>query len=170
MPLRLLKIWRQHFLWCELVLSVLVGATVVVWGEAGGGWASIDQLLHGQRSALYGAFASIAGSLLGFVLATVSIVIGFASGPRMKRVRQSKHYPTLWRVFTSAIRVLGMATCVFLAGLVLDKDDDPSHLVLYGCIFVSVLAVLRVIRCIWVLEKVIALVVTQQEESQGSGP
>jgi hypothetical protein len=77
----------------------------------------IAQILDSQRGTVYGTLASIFGSLLGFVITTVSIVIAFATHERLAIVRASEHYPTLWKVFMSSIRVLGIATVVAFLGL-----------------------------------------------------
>ena len=118
--------WRKHFLGCELGVAVLVTGLFVLWSEQYGGQAELHGLLDARRSTVYGAFAAIAGSLLGFVIATISIVLGLSSSPRLKRVRDSAHYGTLWGVFTAAIKAMGLATLVLLAGLLFDCDQSPK--------------------------------------------
>ena len=82
-------------------------------------------------------------------------------------MRESKPYPTLWKVFTATIRTLGFATVVALFGLILDRDNHPMNPVLYLTVFASVLAALRLARCAWVLENVITLVAGVSKERTG---
>lgn len=150
--------WRAHFLWSEFGLSVVIAALFYGWLERWGGAAHVDAILHSNRAAVYGTIASIFGSLLGFVITAISIVLGFASHERLSIVKESKHYPQLWKVFMAATRCLGAATIVALGGLVFDTAPEPFHLILEICFWVWLLAVLRVWRCLWVLERIIEVV------------
>ncbi len=166
---RVRDFWRKHFLGAELTLGVVVTAAFIGWAEWFGGLAELQVLLDGRRSVVYGAFAAIAGSLLGFVIATISIVLGLSSSPRLKRVRDSKHYGTLWVVFTTSIKWMGLATLALLAGLLFDREQSPKWWLFYASAGSVLLALLRLWRCIWVLEQVIKVVSTDGRGC-GSGP
>jgi hypothetical protein len=150
--------WRARFLLVELLVAVLLALGFMAWAEHSAGATLVDATLKGNRSAVYGALASIFGSLLGFAMTAVSIVLGFSASERLAVVRDSRHYPTLWRVFLSAIKALGVATIAALIGLVFDRDSAPCRWVLYGCVLTAILAFLRLARCIWVLENIVSLV------------
>ena len=93
--------WRTHFLHVELGLALVCSATFVTWSQLGGG-VIVEETLNGNRGAVYGALASIFGSLLGFAITAVSIVLGFSTTERLAVVRESKHYQTLWTVFAAS--------------------------------------------------------------------
>ena len=114
--------------------------------------------LQGNRATLYGTIASIWGSLLGFVITSTSIVLGFSTSDRLAVVRESTEYPTLWKTFSSTIWALALATLVALACLVFDRDNSPSRWLAIPFAFVLLLALLRISRTIWALENIIALV------------
>lgn len=158
--------WRTHFLWAEFGLSVLVGLVFCGWATGYGGVDTLQTVLAGNRGAIYGALASVFGSLLGFAITAVSIVIGFASHDRLALIRQSPHYPTIWKVFFAAIRALGFATLVAMTSLILDRDNAPRYVLLFVMFFATALATLRVARCAWVLENVIELVAVPERERQ----
>lgn len=162
--------WKTHFLMAEFGLALLLAAGFYVWVERYNGSGIVNSTLTGNRSAVYGTLASITGSLLGFVLATVSIVFGFATHERLAVVRESPHYMTLWKVFTSSIRWLGVATVFLLTGLLLDRDTSPTRLVMHLCVLVFLLAIFRLARCVWVLEKVIGLVTSPSKARSGNEP
>lgn len=107
---RLLQFWRRHFLWVEFALAVMIGVTAAYWIHYRNGAVVSDRLLAQNRAAVYGTLASIFGSLLGFVITAASIVLGFSGSESLAVVRGSKHYPTLWPVFTASIRALAFAT------------------------------------------------------------
>jgi hypothetical protein len=149
--------WRANFLLAEGALAVLVAAAFWLFGGYVDGNSTVWRVLEGNRGAVYGTLASIFGSLLGFAITAVSIVIGFANHERLAVVRESRHYPTIWKVFFSAIRTLGLATAMALAGLVIDRDRSPHISIFYLTTFASLLAILRIVRCAWVLENIVDL-------------
>ena len=136
--------WRLHFLGCELALGLCLTLVFAGWVEWANGMRSVDNLLSGQRSAVYGTVASLDGALLGFIIATAAIVLSFAPSDRFALLRGSAHYKTLWRTFTSTIRFLGLATLLALAALLGDRDAGPNRLFMILCAGSTLLAVLRV--------------------------
>jgi hypothetical protein len=155
---RLLRWWGVHFLFAELLVALAVALAFGVWNASPGGARVVDATLAGNRGAVYGALTSLFGALLGFTIAAMAIVLGYASENRLRLVRESRHYPTLWHVFSAATRALALATCAALLGLVLDRDHAPAPLILDLCVGATALAVLRLARCLWVFERIIGLI------------
>lgn len=110
--------WERHFLLNEGLLSGAVACGSIVWMERFGGWQPVNSLLLGNRGAIYGALASIFGSLLGFIITAVSIALGFSASEKLTIVRDSRYYPHLWGVFMSATRWLALATVASVVALV----------------------------------------------------
>lgn len=148
----------KHFLGFSIGLTMLGGVLLVVWSEKYGGKNVLGDLLKDNRSSLYGALADIFGSLLGFIIAAVSIAVGFSGSERLDVVRKSKHYPELWNAFNHAIRALGLATLIALAALLLDRDAKPFYLLSYATALATLLATLLLGRSIWVLEQLVIIV------------
>lgn len=113
-----------------------------------------------RRGLIYGTFAPIFGSLLGFAIAAESIVLGLSGSEHLRIVRESKHYSTLWKVFRWTIRTLALATVAALAALILDRDKVPCITYLYVSVFFGMLAAAQLARTIWVLEQVVKVVST----------
>lgn len=156
--------WRRDFLRVEGYLALLLTLILIGLLEWRDSAAIIDTLLEHNRSALYGTLASIFGSLLGFTVTSASIILTFAAtSPRFRIVRQSRHYETLWKVFSATIRVLGAATLIALIGLLLDQDHSPNRWIFYLLIVTFTLACLRVARTVWVLEQTISLVASESD-------
>ena len=164
---RVFSWWAQNFLWAEFVLAVLVTIAFAIWTYRFGGQSIIADIIQGNRAAVYGALASIFGSLLGFAITAESIVLGLSGSGRLEAIRESTQYTTLWRVFISAIRALGLATALSLVGLVLDREIRPMWPCLMINVFGTILAFLRLLRCIWVLENVVALVSAPSKVRKG---
>lgn len=150
--------WRRHFLGAELALAVAVTAAAGLYLRLTGRGGAIDSVLFENRAATYGAIASVFGSLLGFVIATFAIVLGYSQHERLQAVRDSRHYQTLWRVFSHAVWALGLGTIAPIAALLFDRDARPLHwlgLLVFGA---ALLGLLRLVRCVWVLEHIVKIV------------
>jgi len=150
--------WQKRFLSVEFLVSLAVSAAVAAWIEFGSGRSLTLAILGESRVDLYGAFAAIFGSLLGFVIAAVSIVLGYAESDQLRIVRESKYYAQLWGTFKAAIRALAFATIMALTGLVLDRGKEPLRFVLYANVFSITLSSLRLWRVILVLENIVSLI------------
>jgi hypothetical protein len=155
-----MKLYREHFLVADMVVAVTVGCLLVTWMIRFGGITPVDSLLAGNRSAIYGALSTIFGSLLGFVITAVSILVGVCGVEKLRVLRESQHAADLWRIFTSTSRWLGVATALSLAGLVGDRDTKPVHAILYATIVVAAISVARLWRSIWALENVVSVLAT----------
>jgi hypothetical protein len=163
---RIRGFWGLHFLGCEVVLGLCLTLAFAGWVEWAHGTRSVNNVLSGQRSAVYGTVASLDGALLGFIIATAAIVLSFAPSDRFTLLRGSPHYKTLWRTFTSTIRFLGVATLLALAALLGDQDARPNRLFVILCAGSTLLAVLRVARSAWILEKTIKVVTAPTDDDQ----
>jgi hypothetical protein len=115
-------------------------------------------VLTGAEGSIYGTLATIFGSLLGFVITSVSIIVSLGDSPRLAVIRESRSNQQLWKIFTSATKWLGVATGISLTGLMLNRDGPPEFIILVLCLWSSLLAVLRLVRCIWALENVVKIV------------
>lgn len=85
---RALSWWAQNFLWAEFAASVVLTAAFVVWANWFDGQSVIAKTIDGNRAAVYGALASIFGSLLGFAIIAESIVLGLSGSERLAYARQ----------------------------------------------------------------------------------
>lgn len=117
----------------------------------------VDAILTGNRATLYGTIATLSGTLLGFIIATLTIFVAVVSDVRLERVRKSAQYPTLWRTLTSAIRWLAVGTLIGLGSLVLDRDSGPTRWLEFLGLWVWLVSALRMGWSIWIVEQVIGL-------------
>jgi hypothetical protein len=150
--------WRRYFLGVELALSVFLSVAFGVWVLRFGGATIVYPVLTGAEASIYGTLATIFGSLLGFVITSVSIIVSLGDSSRLAVIRESRSNQQLWKIFTSATKWLGVATGISLTGLILNRDGPPEFIILVLCLWSSLLAVLRLVRCIWALENVVKIV------------
>ncbi len=161
--MKIRKYWEANFLTAELVLAVVLAILFYIWSEFIDKNSFLSQYFVGNRESIYTALVALFGSLLGFSITAVSIVLGYANSDKLEIVRISSHYMDLWDTFKSAIAVLAFATMTTLVGLIFDRDSAPVNAILYLNVFASILSFFRIARCIWVLNYIIVIVTKQRK-------
>lgn len=159
--------WRNNFRRIDFLLSVLIGVEFTVWVIWAGGASVVQEFLGGNRAAIYGTLSTLFGSLLGFIIVAVSIVLGLVDNPRLRLLRDAGQVDTLWEVFEANIRALALATLVSLVALVVDRGPTPNLYLLGFLAFAFSLAFLRVSRSVWVLEEVMKKVTKDSSTGEG---
>jgi hypothetical protein len=154
--------WERKFLAHELITILAICLGFTIWSVKMDRGVLINNILSGNRQTLYGTLAALFGSLLGFTITSVSIVLGASASEKLEIIRKSKHYKDLWDVFKAAIKTLALATIFALLGLVFDKDTNSVDFFLYINLFTTLLSIFRLGRCIWVLENIIFIITKQQ--------
>lgn len=149
--------WGAHFLVLELGIGLVASAAVIWYAEAGKHPEQLDKFIGVHRDVVYAVAAPIHAALLGFIIAASAIIVTAAPSDRMDLLRRSDHYDDLWKTFRSAMRYLGAATVACVAGLVFRKAGAESRIVLYASIVLSILAALRVARCVWAVGWVVRI-------------
>ncbi|HEV8595716.1 MAG TPA: hypothetical protein VGR51_09330 [Thermoplasmata archaeon] len=109
------------------------------------------------RRSLYVTAAGIAGSLLGFVLVAVTIMITLPSTPSLEKLRSSRHYPEVFQIFGSTIRYLALTTGVSLLLVVIDFEGALWPIAGYLLIWLALISGARFARCVWVLDRILAI-------------
>lgn len=159
--MKIKKYWDAHFLLLEGSLAVLLSAGFIIWSWFIDHNATLGLLLDNNRKEIYGALATIFGSLLGFVITTVSIIIGYTNSNRLVPITQSKHYADLWNTYISGIKGLASATILALLGLIFDRNSDPFWPIFYANFFLTVFIILRIGRSIWIFDKILKILIRQ---------
>ena len=150
--------WRRHFLGLEAAVVIGLTGLLACWMFFFDGVAYVQELMQGGRSTIYGTTASIGGTLLGFSITGLSLLLSFSSSPRLSLTRNSKHYPTLWKTLAQATRCLGALTISALVCLAWDKESAQlPWLVIPFCLFVG-LSVVRLLRVVWIVEQIVGII------------
>ena len=153
----LVKYWHRHFLGLEFCLASIPAILIAIWIMGFDGSSHIDNFMREVRSNIYRSIATISGTLLGFSIAAVSIVINFASSERLRLLRESGVYSKIWKAFFQATKILGSLTIVALVCLTWDRDDAPLSWLAIPISLLICLSIARVIRVIWMLEQIVKI-------------
>lgn len=165
--------WRTDFLKYDFIACAIVALAFVGWAEFLGGHARLIKWFAGNRAEFYGAVASISGSLTGFALAAISIVIAFLGSGRLGLIeREPVLVQQLIQVFFSAVKWLSATTLLALMGLLVANPEGMQRALLYLNAIVAAVGVCRTARSIWALELVVRAGATSKERTRprtGSG-
>jgi hypothetical protein len=149
--------YNSNFLSIEFVICLLISALISIWGFKCNGNVIVETYLGNSRNSLYSTMATMFGSLLGFNITALSIVIGYTTDDRMKLVRESASYQQLWDIFTSTIKFLAITTVLSIIGLFFDKESCHNYFIFYIMVFLTMVTCARLARSIWALEQIIKI-------------
>ena len=144
--------YERHFLAMDLVGSMIIAAAVVVSFEYWFGTEMPANWLSSIRQSLYTTIITISISLVGFLIAGVSIILVFGQMPRMKLLKDSKQIHTVFSIYFKSIFWLAITALGSFVGLLVDSESAPFLPVAYVVMWLSTVSIIRVWRCIWVLK------------------
>jgi hypothetical protein len=147
---RIMNSWTRQPMWDWLIAGVLTG--LYLWLPS---LLDVDppleQLTGVARRNLYLTLAAIAGSLLGFAIAAMSILVGLG-GKRIRIVRQSAQGQMIPRIFAGSIRALAAATLILIVAYIQESDVWQ-----WMSVFVTTIALARLTRLSWILHWLVNL-------------
>jgi hypothetical protein len=166
------QLYRRHFMLAEFVAAGFLFIFLVVWSLLVDRSVVLDHL-GGNRLTVYSTTASIGGSLLGFILTAVSVIIVFGEMPRFQLLRRSGQYRTVFAAYFQAIFWLAALTLIAFAGIFADTEARPSLWLPYLVIFFGLVSFVRVCRCVWILKRMTEIaimpVADAYDEYEGRG-
>lgn len=163
-----MKFWQRHFLGVDALIAFGLTAALAVWYLVFEGADHVEQLLQGNRTNIYRTLASISGTLLGLSIASASFALNALSSPRLAVLRNSQHYPTLWRTLFQSTWFLGGLTIAGLVCIIWDRENAPTTwLVIPLALFVC-LSIVRLARVVWILEQVIGILAKPSPDSRSA--
>lgn len=172
------KIYNRHFLTADLLVAIAVAIIAVLVLRQYFSYEKIDTTISANKTIIYPVIASISGTLIGFVITGISIIIAFSESDseKFKLLKNSKHYKDIYDIYFSSIRYLAITFIISLIGIFLSGNwQSPLNIngylivksyesiVLYVAIIASTISLFRIYRCVWALEKIVNLLFVQEQ-------
>lgn len=145
-----------------------VVAVVVYLAATGFAVQEVCDFLTGRRQDLYAVVVGVHATMLGFALATLTVVLGYAQSPRFQVLRDSRWFAALFSVFTHALRAFALALTVALLALLFDRDGRPEHLLTALVGGTTVTALASLVHLLSVLERVVRIVSSSPARPAGA--
>jgi hypothetical protein len=143
--------YEKHFLAYDFVGSAVALCAGVAANYLWPSFGDFLSHLNPIKSTLYGSLFSLAGSLLGFLISAVAIVIAFLEQPRFRLLKESQQGKNIAVVFFNAMRWLAILAGVSFVALLVDTPTSGFRFFLGATAFLSLICALRVYRCAWLL-------------------
>lgn len=157
------------FLERRVITEVLVVAAILVAFLFVSRRSNFDTTLDVRmRADLYDPLSGATGTLLGFVLAALAILVALPSTERIKKLQEHPNWKLIPSTYFRAARALLLALVLCLLGLPLDSDSDPW--VFYEALVVVALALslVRVAAGLIALDQILAIAQSDQKPAEGS--
>jgi hypothetical protein len=152
----LLKTYKRNFLIGDLILAVTISMIFLAIFICQITPSEIEDWLSLNDEQIYPLIATIAGTLLGFVLTGISIIIALTESEKLKLLMESKHSKDIFTIYFSATKYLAVATVLAIIGLAI--PDDYS-LLFFSIVFIFVMiSIFRIWRCLWALENIVEII------------
>jgi|GEM_PF-1837703 len=166
------KIYNKHFLTADLLVAIAIAIVAILFLRQQFSYDEIDTTISTNKTVIYPVIASIGGTLIGFVITGISIIIAFSESgsEKFKLLKNSAHYKDVYDVYFSSIRSLAITVIISIIGIFLSGNwqtpinissylivKSYDSLVLYIAIIASTISLFRIYRCVWALEKIVNL-------------
>lgn len=148
--------YEKQFMLYELIISIVLSIVIVkfifpiIFPE------TVESWLVTNKNDVYSLLASVAGTLLGFIITGVSVILAFSESEKLRLLKKSRHYKTIFVVYFSTIKWLALTTAVSIIWIFTDLFMLYSF---YLLIFAIIITSLRMARCVWILEAIVEIVI-----------
>lgn len=151
---RMRDAYEAHFLCCDLIVSVILAVVLAYLYESFRAEGFLEAVASPE---LYGTIATIAGTLLGFVVTGLAVILSVGDSPALRVLRRSKRYPEVYSVFFGAGCCFAILMLLALTGMVLERSGPVAGWIPYMVTWGVLLCLFRLGRCFWVLHWVVKL-------------
>ena len=156
-----IKTYKRNFLSFEFLLSILYSGCIIILMNLFYDQSTILNWIKTSKSEIYPLIATIGGTLLGFVITGVSIIMAFSESEKLKPLRESKQYKTLFEVYFSTIKFLAITTILGIIGVIINAEY--SIIIFYLTIWSVIISFFRLWRCMWILENIVEIFSIKKE-------
>lgn len=148
------------------LLAILLAVAGAFFGGASLA-AQLGELLTTEQAAVYGAITGLQGAFLGFVLAALTIVLGYSRSPELQFLRDSRQLVTLLQVYLAGIRAHALATVTALLALLMHPGAVLGPYAAWIVGSTTLLAFIRLFRTLWATKAVVLHVASASPRKAG---
>jgi hypothetical protein len=122
-----MSIWstyKNHFLTAEFLISIGIALIWIFYIRFTWSHDEILSWISSNKKDIYSLVASIGATLLGFVITGVSIIIAFSESEKLKLLKKSTQFKTLYDIYFNTIGYLAITTVIPIIGLILNYGAE----------------------------------------------
>jgi hypothetical protein len=128
---------------------------------------AILEILKDRRKEIYAAILGLHGSLLGFIIATVTVTLSFASSPRFEMLRRGRWWPHLFNSYTRSMRWSAATTLFSFSALLIDREVSANRIAAIVCFAGAAFVAMAIMHMLWVTEKIVKVVISAKPRGPG---
>lgn len=114
----------------------------------------LNIIIFTNKSGIYTIIATIAGTLLGFIITSISIIVTFTSSDKLDLLKEEGFYDELFGVYFDTIKSLAITTVISTIGMFYSDNIIWFYIFLVS----AIISILLFSASIWVLETLITIV------------
>lgn len=159
------KRWNDRFLGADATAVFVVATVVAIIGSVPQLGALFDGLSGDNRANLYKTTATIAGTMMALTLPVSALIIGHWREPRLRLIREARKPQTqLWQTIRQTTWYLFLLLIVSMVLLMVDEKTMPFRFALPIYVLFAGLAVVRLLRTIWILQKITMVIIADRDD------
>jgi len=158
---RLILFWKRNFMNVELGISIIISIIILLLLPFLVAPTPMETWILSIKNSLYPVVATISGTLVGFVITGVSILVAFSESDKLRLLKKTKQFKNIFRVYFRALYYLAITTLISILGIVMDSNFIIP--LFWLLVISSAISVFGLYRCIWVLERVVGIVHKEKE-------
>lgn len=158
-----LQIFWVRRRWVDLVASAVLVAAWLFAGWRGLIPLGLTQVCDPQRQATYQIIATIAGTMAGFTLTSVSVLVNLLRTPMstIDRLLPATDKRRVGDVVVNVLPILGLSFGLAIFGLLTDSSTPQGHWWFQGTLAIAVVSgFLALSRVVWVLRRLLSATTT----------
>ncbi|KHO17618.1 hypothetical protein [Mycolicibacterium setense] len=156
---RLQHNWVRHQ-WVDWLLALVVVSGWLALGRAGWLPWALTEVPHDTRRTVYQVVATVAATMGGFTLTSISILVNLLRAPMttVDKLLPADDKRRVGTAFVAALPTLFTLFAAALVGLTTDANLDDGYWWIQAAIVVAaVAAVASLARVVWILRRLLAL-------------
>lgn len=150
--------YHNNFLRYELIISLVLGVLVIClihnyWSEK-----DIQDWMLNNKAMFYSLLATISGTLLGFIITGISVIMSLSESPKLETAKKSTQFKKIFVVYFNTINYLAYTAILSIIGFLMNNEFINTYL-LYVSIILVIISAFRVYRSIWVLKNMVDIII-----------
>lgn len=150
--------YYKHFLTYELIISLLISGLAIaiiqfIWSPE-----EVYKWMFFNKSQFYSLLATISGTLLGFIITGISVIMSLSESKKLEPATESTQFKKIFLVYFSTIKFLAFTAIVSIIGFLVNSNLINMCL-FYLLIILAIISVFRIYRSVWVLKKIVDIII-----------
>lgn len=144
---------KNTFLWTDIIIVIII--ELIIFGLICAFKIDLNKIFTSSiRSSLFSSLITTFGTLLGFIITALSILMGIKENDYIKALKETQHFRDICLVYFNTSIWLGLATFYSIIALILDGNIIP--IITIGA-FIYFVCFVRVARCLQMLRRIIVI-------------